>query len=179
MARIPTRMSPTRMCQHPTVIWDALKAVCEQRDMKTARAIIDSAGIIVAAENMTVCYDTTGAVGHTPGGAQTTTQNPPHHTHTCRCQIRAATLCTECANQPCQGCQAWARFSSADCWDRCIFIVGAPVTHVQHLFHSYTHIQKSHGLVYAGQLLILVHYDAFHPPLLVKQHTLSSVALFV
>lgn len=44
-----------------TVIWDALKAVCEERDIKTARAIIDSAGIIVAAENLTVCYDTRGA----------------------------------------------------------------------------------------------------------------------
>lgn len=43
-----------------TVIWDALKAVCEERDMKTARAIIDSAGIIVAAENLTVCYDARG-----------------------------------------------------------------------------------------------------------------------
>lgn len=41
-------------------IWDALKAACEA-DMATARLIIDSAGIIIAAEDMTVCYDERGA----------------------------------------------------------------------------------------------------------------------
>lgn len=42
--------------------------------MKTARAIIDSAGIIVAAENMTVCYDTRGTQLGGVGDASSCTQ---------------------------------------------------------------------------------------------------------
>ncbi len=42
------------------VIWDALKAACEA-DFETAKIIIESAGIIVAAPDMTVMYDERGA----------------------------------------------------------------------------------------------------------------------
>jgi len=42
------------------VIWDALKAACEA-DQGTAKAIIDSAGIIVSKPDMTVCYDERGS----------------------------------------------------------------------------------------------------------------------
>lgn len=41
------------------VIWDALKAACEA-DMDTAKVILDSAGIIVASEDMSICYDERG-----------------------------------------------------------------------------------------------------------------------
>lgn len=41
------------------VIWDALKAACES-DLATAKVIVESAGIIVAAEDMSVCYDERG-----------------------------------------------------------------------------------------------------------------------
>ncbi|GLC46664.1 hypothetical protein PLESTB_001549100 [Pleodorina starrii] len=41
-------------------IWDALKAACEA-DQETAKLLIESAGIIVAAHDMTVCYDERGA----------------------------------------------------------------------------------------------------------------------
>jgi hypothetical protein len=42
-------------------IWDALKAVCETEDMETAKLIIESAGIIMASPDMTMCYDERGA----------------------------------------------------------------------------------------------------------------------
>lgn len=42
-----------------TVIWDALKAACEA-DLETARAILDSAGVIVASADMSICYDERG-----------------------------------------------------------------------------------------------------------------------
>mmetsp|Transcript_12486 Transcript_12486/g.26927 ORF Transcript_12486/g.26927 Transcript_12486/m.26927 type:complete len:131 (+) Transcript_12486:219-611(+) len=42
------------------VIWDALKAACEA-EMATAKLIIESAGVIVASPDMTVCYDERGA----------------------------------------------------------------------------------------------------------------------
>ncbi|KAL4855988.1 Ubiquitin domain-containing protein 2 [Chlorella vulgaris] len=41
------------------VIWDTLKAACEA-DLETARTILDSAGVIVAAPDMTICYDERG-----------------------------------------------------------------------------------------------------------------------
>jgi Ubiquitin-binding domain len=41
------------------LIWDALKAAAEA-DLGTAKLIIDSAGIIVSASDMTVCYDERG-----------------------------------------------------------------------------------------------------------------------
>lgn len=41
------------------VIWDALKAACEA-DLDTARTILDSAGVIVAAADMSICYDERG-----------------------------------------------------------------------------------------------------------------------
>jgi hypothetical protein len=44
------------------VIWDALKAACEA-DMDTAKLIIESAGIIVASKDMTICYDERGVRG--------------------------------------------------------------------------------------------------------------------
>lgn len=42
------------------VIWDALKAACEAEDDATARLIIETAGIIVAAPDMSICYDERG-----------------------------------------------------------------------------------------------------------------------
>lgn len=42
-------------------IWDALKGACEAEDIDTAKLIIESAGIIVVAHDMTVCYDERGA----------------------------------------------------------------------------------------------------------------------
>lgn len=41
-------------------IWDALKAACAA-DLATSKVILESAGVIVAKENMTVCYDERGA----------------------------------------------------------------------------------------------------------------------
>ena len=42
------------------MIWDALKAACEA-DLQTARVILDSAGVVVASDDMSVCYDERGA----------------------------------------------------------------------------------------------------------------------
>ncbi|KAG2485045.1 hypothetical protein HYH03_016144 [Edaphochlamys debaryana] len=42
------------------VIWDALKAAIEA-EHETSKLIIESAGIIVAVPDMTVCYDERGA----------------------------------------------------------------------------------------------------------------------
>lgn len=51
---------PPRPCpRSPAVIWDALRAACEA-DLETARIILDSAGVIVAAADMTICYDERG-----------------------------------------------------------------------------------------------------------------------
>ena len=47
-------------------IWDALKASCEA-DLATARLIVESAGVIVTTEDMSVCYDEQG--GRAGGGA--------------------------------------------------------------------------------------------------------------
>ncbi|KAL4433925.1 hypothetical protein ABPG75_000366 [Micractinium tetrahymenae] len=41
------------------VIWDALKGACEA-DLETARTILDSAGVFVAAADMSICYDERG-----------------------------------------------------------------------------------------------------------------------
>ncbi|KAH7444830.1 hypothetical protein KP509_02G093800 [Ceratopteris richardii] len=41
-------------------IWDALRAAAEAQ-LDLAQAIVDSAGIIVTSEDMTVCYDERGA----------------------------------------------------------------------------------------------------------------------
>ncbi|KAF3791186.1 Ubiquitin domain-containing protein 2 [Nymphaea thermarum] len=41
-------------------IWDALRAAAEA-DLTLAHAIVDSAGIIVANTDMTICYDERGA----------------------------------------------------------------------------------------------------------------------
>ncbi|KAK8936166.1 hypothetical protein KSP39_PZI013767 [Platanthera zijinensis] len=41
-------------------IWDALRAAVEA-DVSLAQAIVDSAGVIVANSDMTVCYDERGA----------------------------------------------------------------------------------------------------------------------
>ncbi len=62
----PTPSTPSRSHSPPpvfsncTVIWEALRAACEA-DLPTAKLIIESAGIIVAAEDMTVCYDERGS----------------------------------------------------------------------------------------------------------------------
>lgn len=42
-----------------TAIWDALKAVTEA-DNSMKRVIIESAGIIVGSDDLTVCYDEKG-----------------------------------------------------------------------------------------------------------------------
>lgn len=74
MAAIEVRLDPSFASKPPkipcpahprpplpaTVIWEALRAVCEA-DLPTAKIIVESAGIIVAAEDMTVCYDERGA----------------------------------------------------------------------------------------------------------------------
>nr|GMD08325.1 ubiquitin domain-containing protein 1-like [Ipomoea batatas] len=41
-------------------IWDALRAAAEA-DISLAQAIVDSAGIIVQASDLTICYDERGA----------------------------------------------------------------------------------------------------------------------
>ncbi|KAJ6824331.1 putative ubiquitin domain-containing protein 1 [Iris pallida] len=41
-------------------IWDALRAAADA-DITLAQAIVDSAGVIVASADMTVCYDERGA----------------------------------------------------------------------------------------------------------------------
>lgn len=41
------------------VIWDALKAAAAS-DVATAKVILDSAGVVVSTEDMTVCYDERG-----------------------------------------------------------------------------------------------------------------------
>ncbi|CAH2042050.1 unnamed protein product [Thlaspi arvense] len=41
-------------------IWDALRAAAEA-DINLAQAIVDSAGVIVQAPDLTVCYDERGA----------------------------------------------------------------------------------------------------------------------
>ncbi|XP_009590968.1 uncharacterized protein LOC107773971 isoform X3 [Nicotiana tabacum] len=41
-------------------IWDALRAAAES-DINLAQAIVDSAGVIVQAPDLTVCYDERGA----------------------------------------------------------------------------------------------------------------------
>ena len=40
-------------------IWDALRGACES-DLSTACVILESAGVIVASEDMSVCYDELG-----------------------------------------------------------------------------------------------------------------------
>ena len=47
------------MCLFGPVIWDALKAACDA-DLATAKVILESAGVVVASDNMTVCYDERG-----------------------------------------------------------------------------------------------------------------------
>ena len=47
-------------CVHTgAVIWDALKAACDA-DLATAKVILESAGVVVASDNMTICYDERG-----------------------------------------------------------------------------------------------------------------------
>ncbi|XP_052181627.1 uncharacterized protein LOC127794509 [Diospyros lotus] len=41
-------------------IWDALRAAAEA-DLSLAQAIVDSAGVIVQAPDLTICYDERGA----------------------------------------------------------------------------------------------------------------------
>ncbi|XP_077211215.1 uncharacterized protein LOC143846615 [Tasmannia lanceolata] len=42
-------------------IWDALRAAAEQADLRLARTIVDSAGVILSSADMTTCYDERGA----------------------------------------------------------------------------------------------------------------------
>jgi len=50
-------------CKHDNagsaVIWDALKAAAAS-DTGTAKVVLDSAGVVVSTEDMTVCYDERG-----------------------------------------------------------------------------------------------------------------------
>lgn len=46
-------------CSGCAVIWDALKAASAS-DTGTAKVILDSAGVLVSTEDMTVCYDERG-----------------------------------------------------------------------------------------------------------------------
>ena len=56
----PANKHPNTCCALlPAVIWEALRAACEA-DLETARIILDSAGVIVAAVDMTICYDERG-----------------------------------------------------------------------------------------------------------------------
>jgi hypothetical protein len=41
-------------------IWTALKAACEAPDFDTCKLILEAAEVIVAAKDMTVCYDERG-----------------------------------------------------------------------------------------------------------------------
>ncbi|XP_038722543.1 ubiquitin domain-containing protein 2-like [Tripterygium wilfordii] len=43
-----------------TEIWDALRAAAEA-DLDLAQAIVDSAGVIVRSDDLTLCYDERGA----------------------------------------------------------------------------------------------------------------------
>ena len=56
----PSLANNTKRAQSPSEIWDALKAAAGA-DLGTARLLIESAGIIVARPDMTVCYDERGA----------------------------------------------------------------------------------------------------------------------
>ena len=66
--RPPARRQPRRPpaahrppCRPPAaVIWDALRAAAEADDLETAKVILESAGVVVAAEDMTGCYDELG-----------------------------------------------------------------------------------------------------------------------
>ncbi|KAJ4844284.1 hypothetical protein Tsubulata_009837 [Turnera subulata] len=50
----------TRGVEFLVQIWDALRAASEA-DITLAQAIVDSAGVIVQSEDMTICYDERGA----------------------------------------------------------------------------------------------------------------------
>ena len=43
------------------VIWDALKAACDEPDPNMAATILDSAGVIVSKADLSECYDAKGA----------------------------------------------------------------------------------------------------------------------
>jgi hypothetical protein len=47
---------------HDAEIWDALRAATEATDLTLAQAIIDSAGIILCPDDMSVFYDETGCL---------------------------------------------------------------------------------------------------------------------
>ena len=66
---IPPPSSPPPPCAE---IWDALKGVCDVEDMETVKLIIEASGIIVAAADMTLCYDERGRKegGGEGGGVQ-------------------------------------------------------------------------------------------------------------
>ena len=53
----PLKQDPK--CAECAVIWDALKAAAAS-DTGTAKVILDSAGVLVSTEDMTVCYDERG-----------------------------------------------------------------------------------------------------------------------
>eukprot|EP00798_Chlamydomonas_sp_ICE-L_P025193 gene25193-biopygen19656 len=54
---VPDKQSKAQLSHFCRDIWDALKASCEMPDKDTSKLIIESAGIIVAAPDMTLCYD--------------------------------------------------------------------------------------------------------------------------
>lgn len=83
-AKVPLRCTcPRARARLPAVIWDTLKAACETPDFDTAKVLIESAGIIVASSDMTICYDERGA---RPGAGR------------CRCCCLA---CMHAAHEPC------------------------------------------------------------------------------
>lgn len=48
------------------VIWDALKAACDEPDPEMAATILDSAGVIVSKQDLSECYDAKGAARQRP-----------------------------------------------------------------------------------------------------------------
>lgn len=48
------------------VIWDALKAACDEPDPEMAATILDSAGVMVSKQDLSECYDAKGAARQRP-----------------------------------------------------------------------------------------------------------------
>ena len=46
------------------VIWDALKAACDEPDPNMAATILDSAGVVVSKADLSECYDAKGALAY-------------------------------------------------------------------------------------------------------------------
>ena len=46
------------------MIWDALKAACDEPDPNMAATILDSAGVVVSKADLSECYDAKGALAY-------------------------------------------------------------------------------------------------------------------